>query len=74
MIKGWPNPYSLERTINHTGLLLITVKDYLYVKVLCVFISDNILGTGLLLYYYYYYNIMNMMLLTWSKTKSFYTS
>ncbi len=32
MIKGWPDPYSLERTINHTGLLLITVKDYLYVK------------------------------------------
>ena len=32
MIKGWPNPYSLERTINHTGLLLITVKDYLCVK------------------------------------------
>jgi len=32
MIKGWPNLYSLARTINHTGLLLIAVKDYLYVK------------------------------------------
>ena len=43
MIKGWPNPYSLERTINHTGLLLITVKDYLCVKVYCLLVRELLL-------------------------------